>query len=761
MLLAESTSSAAEGVSEVPSIAVRNPEGDEEERPKWKGKGKAVMPRTDHESVSNSLPDSEKPVDWTQYDPPEALKDPSGCTTDIVIQVIQDSIDRVKARIVEEAERRAAEEEVKKLRQEERLRQENEDAEYAKNLDSSLDKSLEEQGVSLDISADASSPERPTKSRGRRLMNLLRRLNNIGEKGESSTTGATLHKRDISWGSIEQSTQAAKRKIVSEVLKRTTTNSSGDPSVNDTEVECVSCLDDFNPKEMVKAPCHSYCKPCFLRLISTACQNEQQWPPKCCLNNIPKKTIIININDELKKTYRNRAAEWDIPVSERVYCSHAGCNVWIRPDHINRAQSIGRCSAGHWTCIICRGPQHEGNRCPQDRDMMMTDELAEAEGWKRCHGCHAYVEHREACQHMTCRCGAEFCYVCGARWRTCSCSMEQLAAVKRAAEERRQARRDREASEARRTRAREAREEAELQEILRMIEEMEREQALKAVLLQQERERIAEERRAKKIEERIKHEGERRRLVGEKFQELRDVFENLHDLQRIDVEHTLSKEHVDLERKGAAALAEFQESWRQDHEKLKATAKAKIYKKEEELKKEYAARVIAEQRIEEKYQTELKAYWSRSRKPDKEERAEAAMKELKRKMDDGFKSWEKWRDNELETYSWSITEELVIQEEHMEVEEKRLVENTREKQNEFERRKAAELRWVDEVIEERDRMLNDMEIDEIENGENIDAWFEDDGLDDGPIEVPGMEMPEEIIWRPPALGIMPSLIWSQ
>ncbi|KAI2473649.1 hypothetical protein F4781DRAFT_427272 [Annulohypoxylon bovei var. microspora] len=764
MLLVESTSAAAEGVSDTPSISVRHPEECEDERPRWKGKGKAIMPNIDAGPMSNGLADSQAIVDWAQYDPPEGLKDLADCKSEIVIQVIQESIDRVKARIVEEAERRDAEEEVKKLRQEERLRQENEDAKYAETLNSSFDEILSERDGLLDAPAEVRSSERPAKSKKRRLMNLLRRLNNIGDKGESSATGATLHKRNVSWSSIEQGTQAAKKLIVTEVLKRTTTNSSSSPntSVHDTEVECVSCLDDFSPKEMVKVPCHSYCKDCFLRLISTTCENEQQWPPKCCLNPIPKKTIILNVDDELKETYHNRAAEWNIAVSERIYCSHSNCSIWIRPYEVNRAENTARCSAGHWSCIICRGPRHEGVECPQDRDMMRTDELAEEEGWKRCYGCHAYVEHREACQHMTCRCGAEFCYVCGLRWRTCDCSMEQLAAVKRGAEERRQTRLDREALE-----------EAEIQEALRLVEEFEREEALKAELLRQEQERIAQERREKLLEERIRREGKRRQDVGVKFQGLREVFANIHDLQRINVQLSHKEKQADLESQGAAELIEFQESRKEKHEKLIATTNAKLSKKEDALKREYAARVISERHIEEQYEAELKAYWSRKR--DSEGRAEAAIKEWKRKMAEGFSNWEKWRDSELENYRWIVKENQGIQEEFMDVEEQRLVENTRDKQNQFSRRKAAELRWVDIVVEERDRMLNDMEIDEIENGENVDAWFEDGGPDDLSMddidisqeipqeisqEIP-QETPQEILQSFPVPGLSPNPIVSK
>lgn len=65
--------------------------------------------------------------------------------------------------------------------------------------------------------------------------------------------------------------------------------------------------------------------------------------------------------------------------------------------------------------------------------------MAEENGWRRCNECRSMVELSYGCHHMThvchcqscsrrvltlsrrCRCGHEFCYLCGNRWRTCQC----------------------------------------------------------------------------------------------------------------------------------------------------------------------------------------------------------------------------------------------------------------------------------------------------------------------------------------------------
>ena len=509
-------------------------------------------------------------------------------------------------------------------------------------------------------------------------------------------------------------------------------------------------------RETIRAPCHHYCRGCFRRLVATACENEQQWPPKCCLNTLPDETVLQGLgrnaahDADLLRTWHARRAEWSTPVADRIYCSNRSCGQWCRPGRLDRARGIARCPAGHRTCAICRGPQHDGGRgaCPQDRDLQQTTALAEEEGWKRCHGCGAYVEHREACQHMTCRCGAEFCYVCGAPWRTCGCTMEALAAVKRAAEDRRagRAERDREAD-------REARE---VLEALRLVEEFEREERRKEELLRLERQR-------RELEARARHEDARRRDVAATYASLRAELVVVDDAQRAAVAaaRVAREEEYRVETERARCAA---------HERhAKATADAveaaerALREREDELARECAARVAEERCIEEGYAARLGEYWERRwekmarsrnrrkgegghddgegadtavRGPDDDPEKEAkeairtALSDLQRRHDAGFAAWKRRADDEVETLRYAAREEQAIRAELGEEAERRLEVAARAERKALARRARADEGWIVAAVAERARMLDEMERVELETGgddgdvvADLDAWL--------------------------------------
>ncbi|KAK1600702.1 IBR domain-containing protein [Colletotrichum navitas] len=640
-------------------------------------------------------------LDWSRYSPPVALKTTPDIKDAVLLKVLQTSIDNIQAKAVKEEQARQLEEEASIA-----SGASSKGAEpylpiiITTEDDGSSDiQSNENQGKiqlfpelvgnrgSSPVNGFIVFPFQPKKKGRFALTRVLQKISEKEGKRRSFRFGSNRNKTSIEGPSDTNSTSTTSRKTAT--------------------VECVSCLDDFDKKDMVKVTCHSYCRDCFERLIATAVQNEQQWPPKCCLNQIPFRTILRYVTKDLGKTYKDRAAEWKLPVSERIYCNQPDCSLWIRPDHVNQGLSIGRCANAHWTCTICRGPQHDNSDCPQDRDLALTNALAEDEGWQHCLKCQALVEHLEACQHMTCRCGYQFCYVCNQRWRTCTCTMDQLNAVKAGAATRR---------EERLRRKEEA--ESELRDALRQIEEFEREEALKAELLRQETERQEEERRQREIEERVRFESLRRHGIEVKYQDLRAMLDQIHDLQEVLVRYQHDKEKEIASQEAFTSTAELEARQQAEHLELAETASRKLAAKEKALATEYSLRVLEEKRTEDAYLELLEDFFAN--KPKSEARVEELMQNFLKKMDKGWRAWGRWKTDETARYKMKVDEERAIREEVMYSVKIRHGERVESERRELEKRQVAELRWFTLVVAERSRLLAQMETVEIEDG--IDSF---------------------------------------
>jgi hypothetical protein len=68
---------------------------------------------------------------------------------------------------------------------------------------------------------------------------------------------------------------------------------------------------------------------------------------------------------------------------------------------------------------MCKGNAHPmGKDCPEDSELDTVLKMGEKSGWRRCYKCRTLVELAQGCTHMTCRCKAQFCYICGGVWDT-------------------------------------------------------------------------------------------------------------------------------------------------------------------------------------------------------------------------------------------------------------------------------------------------------------------------------------------------------
>lgn len=444
-----------------------------------------------------------------------------------------------------------------------------------------------------------------------------------------------------------------------------------------------------------------------------------------------------------------------LPPDQRIYCGRPGCSLWVRPDHIDPRDAEGRCERGHWTCIMCRAPSHKGSHCPQDENMALTNQLAEEQGWKQCQNCHAIVEHRDACRHMTCRCGYQFCYVCNARWHTCSCTEGALQTIKADARVRREAREMQERREAEDLRAALAeiqefernealrvemqhQEEEDLRQQAHELLDMddpdaittalaqahgdERREALRIEIERQAEERMEEERQQRELEERVLRESIRRRDLELKFEELRKGLDLLHDLQLV----MLEQQHEDATRalSEQADTARIQLGEKQDKERsqMKHDIASKIREKDRTFINDFFARSLAETKMMDEYRRQLHEYWQGH--PDGTIEVEKAMAPIQKRMEGGQAAWRDWKDAQLKAYGARLEERQVIKEELMDSAVARLDDQLEDLRARLARRKVAEKQWVRLVVLERERLLRDMEVDEVEG--DADSLFAGD-----------------------------------
>ncbi|KAL9098645.1 MAG: hypothetical protein Q9163_005734 [Psora crenata] len=249
--------------------------------------------------------------------------------------------------------------------------------------------------------------------------------------------------------------------------------------------ECISCFDDVPQEEAVDGlPCkHRYCRPCFKKLVDTAILNEDTFPPKCCVTEIPKTVMRKYLASVELINFDEKALEYAVPLASRYYCVALECARWI--------------------------------------DTRIA---------KRTNG---------ALEHITCKCRAEFCYTCGAIWRTCECTEAD------------QRQREGELDAARVRREAEARaEEEEVRRAIAAVEEAER-------LLHEEREveeAMERERVEREAEELARCEFDRIGRIGERFAELRAIL----DYVGLQQKHAIEKRHFAQEEANEALVKDFE-----------------------------------------------------------------------------------------------------------------------------------------------------------------------------------------------------------
>ncbi|KAL8671325.1 MAG: hypothetical protein Q9168_004186 [Polycauliona sp. 1 TL-2023] len=185
-------------------------------------------------------------------------------------------------------------------------------------------------------------------------------------------------------------------------------------------VLCRICEHEVSSKDSVLLNCqHRYCDECIGLLFIAAMKHESVFPPRCCGVQIPlalvQHLLPANFDEE---AFNMRQLELETP--NRTYCSNNVCSAFIDPwYYVHDSAACPRCFT--YTCKVCKGSAHGTDECPQNPAVLQLLATAASEGYKRCPGCQEMIEFEFGCNHMTCLCGHDFCWICETKWKRCAC----------------------------------------------------------------------------------------------------------------------------------------------------------------------------------------------------------------------------------------------------------------------------------------------------------------------------------------------------
>ncbi|KAF2683499.1 hypothetical protein K458DRAFT_453098 [Lentithecium fluviatile CBS 122367] len=201
---------------------------------------------------------------------------------------------------------------------------------------------------------------------------------------------------------------------------------------------CSACLSRFPVALTIDTGCnaesHRYCIDCMKHVFIRATKEEPYHPPRCCGQQIPLEAFEQHMTVEEVEAFKLAGVEFSTP--DRVYCSNRQCGRFIHLERVDMGMNRATCECcSQLTCSACKNAYHGDTACPDDPALRQAQELARGEGWQSCPTCHRLVDIISGCNHITCPCGANFCYVCGSRWKTCNCPHADEARIEARAEE--------------------------------------------------------------------------------------------------------------------------------------------------------------------------------------------------------------------------------------------------------------------------------------------------------------------------------------
>jgi ariadne-1 len=198
--------------------------------------------------------------------------------------------------------------------------------------------------------------------------------------------------------------------------------------------ECSICLEELDADFLHTLHCqHKFCRDCLGEHLSTGIKERRTpcCPQVGCAEEIAVAEMELLVEPALVEKHTDGSLQSFIAQHTDDYacCPTADCPYLFfyvkgvdSPDF-----QCPQCEKRY--CIQCRVDYHQGSTCAQYQQWSLENgqvddlfgDLVQGQKMKQCARCRNWIQKAQGCDHMTCRCGFQFCYRCGQKWPHAKC----------------------------------------------------------------------------------------------------------------------------------------------------------------------------------------------------------------------------------------------------------------------------------------------------------------------------------------------------
>jgi len=198
------------------------------------------------------------------------------------------------------------------------------------------------------------------------------------------------------------------------------------------EIECPICLEDFPVSNTTTLACgHRYCIPCAVEYYTFNIRNDRNvnelhCPYPACRMRMPPHGLKLLLPPDVYELYQDATIRSYLRKEQDArWCPGSSCNyvVIVHDPHMKSGRApvvCPQCSTKF--CFLCVKQWHAGQSCQSQYtldDQQFFDWAArEKELVQPCPMCGLPTQRSGGCNHMTCSCTYEWCWLCRKHYET-------------------------------------------------------------------------------------------------------------------------------------------------------------------------------------------------------------------------------------------------------------------------------------------------------------------------------------------------------